>query len=216
MKKHGKLNVAEMLTLPLRAYDVHRFSGECIHHRESVAEHMWLNAFFSLCIAREIEAQGWRDVIDYGKLMQRAVLHDVEELFTGDLTRDIKYGGDGSIKEYFDKLGGEVVEIMQKRLGVQFAIYWCEAKTHDLEGVIVALADFLCVTAFCLRESRSGNRTIRTVLEGNRSWLVEFSEQLGEFVEDTGVTEFPFRDIIAEACGLITDQLKGTKYASHV
>src|SRR5436853_94810 len=105
------LNVGEMLCgRILRVFHVHRFSGSPVHRKESVGEHLWLAALYSDLISQELEARLPEIEIDTGKLLRRAIYHDVEESITGDIVRGVKYGGDGAVASIMGRIGAEVVQ----------------------------------------------------------------------------------------------------------
>ncbi len=172
------LNVAAMLTgSPMRAFDTWRFPGDPVLHRENIGEHMWLNALYCYLIARELETHGIE--VDMGVVLSRAILHDMEETITGDLARGVKYWGDGAIKANMDALGTHAMMNLSKELrNIQIPMDWESAKDLTLEGRIVAVADFMCVSAFLIREVRLGNNIMLAGLKQNLAWTEELVDQM--------------------------------------
>lgn len=135
-----------------------RYSAIPVVFRENVAEHSFWTAMIGITIAMELD--GGSELI--GEVATKALIHDIEESMTGDLIRDMKYHNDevrDSIrkvevefaKSIFDQLGGST--------GRTFEVYWRMAKDDSPSGRIVALADLLCVIAYCDHEQSLGNNT---------------------------------------------------------
>ena len=137
-----------------RASHVWRYSAQPMIQRENVAEHSFWTALISVTIAYEIGHEYLA-----GEVALRSILHDIEETMTGDLVRSMKYFDQDTRDAIakvekvfalmlFDKLGGS---------GTIMSQIWEGAKDDSLAGQIVALADLLCVLAYCAQEIDFGN-----------------------------------------------------------
>lgn len=166
----------------LRMAHIARFSSLPVLHKESVAEHSWFVCLFSLAIAKYIEeSTGSR--VDYSLLLQRAVLHDLDESLSGDFIRPFKYA-DAILRQHLDRV---VSEGMAKALEgypgeQQLHYFWKSAKRPDLEGFILSTADLWSVVQFAQREVRLGNSYGHRVLSEAAVWL----RQLQVTVSDAG------------------------------
>ncbi len=141
---------------------VYRYSALPVLNRENVAEHSWWTAVIAMTIATEV---GHAELI--GDVAARGILHDIEEIGTGDLVREAKYFDDKMRADFarvemafanrlFDKLGTKV--------GDQLWNIWKQAKDpDDLAGQIVALADLFCVIAYVRWERSMGNTKLERI-----------------------------------------------------
>lgn len=144
---------------PSRLRHTYRYSAIPVVFRENVAEHSFWTALIGITIATEI-APGDADLI--GEVAVKAMLHDIEESMTGDLIRDMKYHNDEvreSIRKVEDEFARSIFNAIGGASGVQLEAYWRMSKDDSLSGQIVALADLLCVIAYCDHEQQLGNQT---------------------------------------------------------
>lgn len=143
---------------------VYRYSALPVLNRENVAEHSWWTAIIAVTIAAEL---GWSLTLQ-GEVALRAILHDIEEIGTGDLVREAKYFDDQMRADFrrveeafarrlFEKVGGDA--------GESFTYVWDVAKDDSKAGKVVALADLLCVIAYCRHEESIGNTHLARVEE---------------------------------------------------
>lgn len=125
---------------------------------ESVAEHTFMVCMVSYRIALDTPEA------DVGDVLERALLHDLEEIGTGDIPRWGKRETD-ELKEALDETEERFIEraISSEPAGVQNRIEekWRNSKNSDIEGRVVAAADLLCAIIGAWRESRVGNTALR-------------------------------------------------------
>jgi 5'-deoxynucleotidase YfbR-like HD superfamily hydrolase len=169
-----KLDIFQMLVgVPVRLRYVQRFSTCRVGARETVAEHSFYTAAYSLLIGRWVEARypghpGRR--VDFGILFQKSILHDFEEAVSGDINRPFKY----STPELEAAMGAAAFAAFQKTWKkvtdsltvASLSDYWVQAKECGVEGDIVAFADYLSVLSYVTSEIRSSNWTMREHTEG--------------------------------------------------
>lgn len=119
---------------------------------ETLSDHnneiMWMAYLFSL----EIEES------DTTEVMERALVHDLEEVITSDVPRYVKRNTD-SMKEEFDHLERDAVEEITKETDHSDRIrsVWERSKDQTIEGQIIAAADILAAIYGGIREYRLGN-----------------------------------------------------------
>lgn len=138
-----------------RAAHVWRFSSLPVIKQENVAEHSFWTALIGMAIACEI---GREELT--GEVAQRAILHDIEEVGTGDLVREMKYFDPelrASIRKVEVQFAAALFDKLGPPAGRHFEHIWENAKDGTLPGRIVALADLLCVLAYCHSERKMGN-----------------------------------------------------------
>lgn len=167
---------------------VHRFSGSRRLHNENIAEHSFFTAFFSLVIGQHVMSR--RNIkVNLGRLVQKALLHDIEEQFTGDIVRPVKHStkaiSDGIedlskrlMFDFFSRIDGNEKNIKQ--------LYntWRTAKDKSIEGKILAFADFVSVLSYLNQEVRSGNRLIMDTVKGLWEYYNTFRQREYDFLSD--------------------------------
>ena len=132
----------------------YRYSAQPVIHRENVAEHSYWTAMIGVAICMDL---GINDLAP--KVAIKALLHDVEESMTGDLVREIKYF-DKEIRTVIGRVEKEFAKRLFAPMGVageNLQRIWENSKDDTPAGRIVALADLLCVIAYCDREMKLGN-----------------------------------------------------------
>lgn len=163
-----RLSVANALTGTLRRmHAVQRYSSLPVVRSENVAEHSWQIAALCSLIAEDLWLEGKR--VDIGKLLTRAIFHDVSEALSGDIIRSYKHSSQEMLTACGNADADNMISLQAEiggRAGRVMSKAWAEAKGKDLEGEIVALADLLCVVAYCVEEHALGNRKIDHVLRG--------------------------------------------------
>jgi len=182
------LNMKEMLVgMATRLRYVDRFSTCRVIKKESVAEHSFYVAFYSLMIAWWCEAQHNLAPLNLTELITKALLHDIDEAATGDIPRFFKYS-DASLKEHLDAVAAQGVAIIAKKLWtdpgtiVEFGFNWREAKCETPEGRILEFADFLSVLSYAAEEIRSSNFTMREHLQSMIEYYQKFTTKDFDFI----------------------------------
>lgn len=146
---------------------VFRFSSLPVQNRENVAEHSWWTAMIAMTIAAELEGGDEGSVHDLmAEVAMRAIMHDVEEIGTGDLVREAKYF-DAKMREDFRRVEVAFADRLFGKLGSPTSHImkhlWATSKDFTLAGNIVALADLLSVIAYCRHEASMGNTNLAEV-----------------------------------------------------
>lgn len=148
---------------------VYRFSAQPVLNRENVAEHSWWTAMISVVLAGEI-AQANPNLDSYELMSDvalRAIMHDIEEIGTGDLVREAKYF-DSEMRADFRRVEEHFASALFGKfdppLSYQLYAVWKNAKhSEELAGRIVAAADILCVLAYVRHERLLGNALLTKV-----------------------------------------------------
>jgi len=158
------INVEELLAGPInRASFVYRYSSRPVHKQESVAEHSYQVALYSLMIAMNLPNP---DEIKFDQMLTSAIIHDIDECVTGDFVRSFKYS-DLTLKKKLDDAAEKfVIELLGPLTGdnTWVAWRWRKSKTSTIEGQIVRVADYLSVVSYLMRELKMGNRTFADVV----------------------------------------------------
>lgn len=156
-----KLDVMYMLTgTPVRMRYTHRWSTSRIQFPENVAEHSWFVSFYSMMITQWYAVNRKMEVHDreflMAKVLQRSIIHDIEEARTGDIHRPFKYSSD-ALKESLKKASRIAAEqtfrpLFDDEHWVGLFNVWEQSKDDSLAGLIVRFSDFLAVLAFLHQE----------------------------------------------------------------
>lgn len=142
-KSHN--NFFDIINSPLmKTENVIRFSGTYQINQELLSTHIVDVQMISLIIARNMINNGER--VDVGLLLQKGLIHDVDEVLVGDIPRLTKY----SSSECHDSLNAvaeSVVHDISNKLDKSDFILniWKNAKDYTIEGYILKLADMISV-----------------------------------------------------------------------
>lgn len=147
--------------LPVNLRWVNRFSTSRCGRPENVAEHSYFVCFYAwllASVAAERMGISQDDVsLLIREVLEKAVLHDLEECRTGDIHRPFKYSHP-QLKAALDDAAKIAMEQIKARLfcteaiGNRLTYVWHTSKDHSLSGCIVRLADFLSVLSFVMQE----------------------------------------------------------------
>ena len=173
---------------------IDRYSQTRLMNPESVLEHTGFVCFCSLMIGKELERAG--EVIDFGELMIKATVHDLEEVVTGDIACPTKYWDDRITREIkrVEREAGRKVLYDIDPSGELFT-FWDTSK-HDKEGFIVSLADKLAVVYKVNQEAMEfSNQTIKGHVQG----LIPALDKLYGCCPFDGKGRSVIRNIITEA-----------------
>lgn len=170
------LNIDAMLGGSVhRMSHVYRYSSIPVIRRENVAEHSWFVSFYSFLIGKDLEKTEGLE-IDFGKLLSRAMVHDIDESHTGDFLRHVKYGHP-DLKRALDETSIAMIDMLGDALGVHFKHEWSTAKADDIEGHIIQVVDLARVLSYVWEEINSGNQHVSYILK-------ECNEHIRKFIED--------------------------------
>lgn len=131
---------------------------------ESVAEHSYYVAFLVMLIGDYLVDKGVR--LNKERLMKAAMLHDIEEIISGDVIKILKVG---DFKIALDKLNRRsmqhLCEVLGGRRADDYLQIWEETKAKEsIEAKIVDMADMMSVLIYCVKEVHCGNRYFKEIL----------------------------------------------------
>lgn len=184
------LDMKEMLIgYSVRLRYVNRFSTCRVLNPETVAEHSFFVAYYALMIARWciIQTSIHCSIINYEKLLSRALLHDIDEATTGDVPRTFKYSDD-KLKSVLEIVAKKGVENLAMKLWPQSPVSdgivedWNRAKDDTVEGRIIEFADFLSVLSYLYEEIRASNFIMREHISAMREYYDKFTGVEYEFL----------------------------------
>jgi len=155
---------------------------------ENVAEHSYYVAFLSMLIGDYLEEKGLE--FDKLRLLRMALVHDVEEIISGDIIKVLK---SGEFKKELDNLNLKSMQSLTGVLGEKGKLYldlWQETKDKKtLEAKIVDLVDTVALMVYCMKEVHLGNRFLRGTLAWGVEEILKFSERIpeaGKIIDELG------------------------------
>ena len=189
MQKINENEFLELFNNPLlKTSSVTRFSGVMQNNKESLSDHITDVCSLSYLIGRKLISKGVK--VDLGKLLERCVVHDFDEVLVGDIPRLTKY----ATKEVHSELN-KVAEIAAK--GISESIdgsdytykVWRDSKDDSLEGFILKVVDILSVT----------KKVIYEIDFSHNLAFCKVAEEVGLYVSDLSVEvhQVPYIDEIS-------------------
>ena len=183
------LNLKEMLIgMPTRLRYVDRFSTCRVIKKESVAEHCFFVALYSLFIAEWCDNQGTLSApVNISGILANALLHDIDEAATGDVPRFFKYS-DPALKTHLDEVAAKGVRQIAKKLWDEgdaiswIMCCWKNAKSNTPEGRILEFADFLSVLSYSWEEVRQSNVIMKEHLTDMAAYYQRFTTEDFDFL----------------------------------
>jgi 5'-deoxynucleotidase YfbR-like HD superfamily hydrolase len=165
-----------------------RFSAHPQHFPESVAEHSFYTAYFTLVLCRMLEREG--EKIDTAKAMSMALVHDTEEMFSGDILGPFKHHS-SEVKEAVHKVNLELIhdafEGLRKDVASYLVALWSEeGRGESMEAQVVKMADRLSLLSKCAEEVKAGNSffeniydtQLKQLAEDNKPWWGKIKEEV--------------------------------------
>jgi 5'-deoxynucleotidase YfbR-like HD superfamily hydrolase len=163
------MKIRNHMNLLSRMTTVQRYSQYHLCVPESVLEHSAFVAMISMFIANHIEL----DMVERCKVIEKALMHDVDEVVTGDISRPVKYHSKelrlmiaAMESENMERISDEILE------SDRFFYVWRDSK-EGKAGSIVALADVLAVVYKLYDEVvMRGNKTLYDIANKDVDRLV--------------------------------------------
>jgi len=170
--------------------EVIRYSTILRLKNESVAEHSYFVILESLLVASDLINQGID--VNLESLLVKAVLHDIEEVATGDFVRTFKRSTP-TLKQEIDKATEVCVppivaslfsdpDTIDSPLVQKFVEKWKEAKSSDLEGYIVYFCDLHSVIIYAKREMSLGSiQKGGEILKEATYWMIKLKKEMEKY-----------------------------------
>ncbi|MFA7257615.1 MAG: YfbR-like 5'-deoxynucleotidase [Kiritimatiellales bacterium] len=184
--------------------NITRFSCQPRILPESVAEHsFWVGTLsFLMALHYERVFDPAPIAIDWKALAFKSSFHDMEETISGDFPRPFKHSTPelNQAIERAAKIAAERVSCtLSKALSQKIYAFWETAKDTTLEGRIVALADYLSVIRWGIREKQMGNSLIARELHELSNYVDFFNDESFD----------PIREYVQQAKELTEELLNG-------
>jgi len=144
---------------------------------ETVADHSYYVTFLAMLIGDYLTGKGVE--LNMERILKMSVLHDMEEIISGDIIKVLKSGG---FKKELDKLNIMSMKFLTGILGKGGGVYfdlWSEAKDKKtLEARVIDLADMVACIVYSLKEIHLGNKYFKEILTYAVKTSLEFSNKI--------------------------------------
>ncbi|MBA7673522.1 hypothetical protein ES703_81721 [subsurface metagenome] len=154
-----------------------RFSNIPRLGAQSVAEHGYSVTFSAMLVGDYLGERGVK--IDMLCLLEMGLVHDVEEVISGDILKTLKHG---RFRDELDKLNLRNMNYLVRMLGGKGNKYlslWKEAKEgKTLEAKLISFVDMVDRILYCLKETHLGNNYFREILEFETAKLLDWKKLL--------------------------------------
>ena len=172
--------------------NVRRWSHAYCHKPESVLEHTAVVSIIALAIGSHCSEE-----VNTAKLLARSLLHDMEEVVTGDIPNPTKYHNSRISAEFEDIAAQEIAEMY---FGDWAYTTWRSAKDTSIEGEIVRIADAAAVVIKIQQEKALGNNAFKAFEENVWNSLLDIKQNI------TNLCLIPFiHDLMDTLTGEIND-----------
>lgn len=142
-----------------------RFSAHAQNFPESVAEHSFFVAYITSVLCQLLKRKKVK--IDSEKAVTMALVHDMEEMFSGDILGPFKHYSPevtGAIRKVNEFLVKEVFAGLPDQLVSQFVSLWNEeGEQKAIEAQVVKVADRLSLIGKCSEEMKGGNQFFKPI-----------------------------------------------------
>jgi 5'-deoxynucleotidase YfbR-like HD superfamily hydrolase len=127
----------------MKTNEVKRYSGTKLSEEESLSQHITDMCMMSYIITKRLNYYG--EDINTGEVLEKCLVHDLDELSTGDMPRNTKYANP-DIKRTLDEVAKlSVQRYSESYKGMDDIVNIWENAKSDKSGFIVKLCDMLCV-----------------------------------------------------------------------
>ena len=168
------MNIVKLFSVSQGMSAIQRYSQLHLLKSESVMEHTGFVCLFTYTLCEEINSVSFdAHKLDTGKALKKAIVHDIDEVITGDIPRPTKYYNERSIA-LFEEMAEDGIDQIIKELQIDnldMKNDWRQSKSGR-EGAIVAFADLSSVVYKLWEE---------IVMLGNRK-LFRQSEQVSKYL----------------------------------
>lgn len=137
---------------------IKRFSTSHKINYESVSDH----CFFTMLIAR-LFCSRFKVCNNIQKILDMALIHDISELYLGDMSHDtkVKFNKIEKVLIYHEK--NIIKQLLQDDYFVKIFEEYIQQRT--IESKIVKLADIISVLVYIENEKRLGNKNLGDIIE---------------------------------------------------
>ena len=169
-------NKISQFILNRRLAQIKRYHATPLHQNETVAEHSFYVAMIARALCGLLEEKGAK--INTLEVVEKALIHDIEEMFSGDIIQPFKYANT-TLRNLIGQLNVKFVDAafegLSGNLANHFKVLWSEYhKERKLEDKIVKIADKLSLVAYCIEQIRLGNTYMLEILKNGMDLLAGY------------------------------------------
>lgn len=126
------------------ANDVIRYSGTYLVRQENLSSHIYEVSMLAYEIANILNNR-YNEKLDIGVILEKSLIHDIDETATGDIVRNVKHHSEKT-KESLDEVASLSVKSISDRIEGLESVYdvWSTAKDGK-EGLLIKLVDMIVV-----------------------------------------------------------------------
>lgn len=149
MKTNSKKQLIKKLEMINILSGVKRYSRDFLIRPEPLISHIGFCSIYAVMLYSELKTKYPKMDLTLGTLVTKATIHDLDEVATGDIVRNVKHHSPESVA-MFDVLEDNGMRYIDKYLenDVRYRLFdkWKNAKDPTtIEGVLVKVIDFLAV-----------------------------------------------------------------------
>lgn len=164
--------------------NISRWSQVHCNRNESVLEHTAFVAIYSLYLGCKYSRQ-----VDLKFVMKAALVHDMDEVVTGDIPRPTKYYN-AETREMFEQQEREAMAKIDTQIfGGYVYSSWLHAKGNTPSGSVAALADCAACIYKMWQECMSGNKGLLKFKENIEISLREIGARENAVFLDTEIEQ---------------------------
>ncbi len=170
-----------------RLSSITRYSTKRAITTQSVMQHLGSVTLIAMVFSDYLNKHGIKN--DTERVMRMAIIHDADEIVSGDIPHPAKYQQgvvSENLRASLSKLADYTIRSTLQMLNNKemfnsyYNLYAEEKQRSTIEARIVKLADFADVIIFCMQEERLGNSTISQI---NEEASKKFAELLQEMLK---------------------------------
>ena len=163
-----------------------RFSATPQHFHESVAEHSFYTAYLVSLLCHFAKQAG--EQVNTERALTMALLHDIEETFSGDILGPFKHYTP-EVREIINKVNEETIHHAFADLPEDLQQYYLdlwneERERKTIEAQIVKVADILSLLGKCGEEVKVGNQFFQQIYDTQLETLKAFDVSWWQKIKD--------------------------------
>jgi 5'-deoxynucleotidase YfbR-like HD superfamily hydrolase len=218
-----KPKVRNLLNFISEYESVNRFSRNHLVRPENLVHHVGVTSIICAFLLNKMSEEYEEELFSSQEccsLMMRAVVHDMDEIITGDIVRPTKYASSEILtllKRLEEESIGKVIEKFD--LPVRWEEDWRQAK-KDRVGMLLKMADTLAVVMTCYREVTlySNNQFVKVAQEAHqhiREMAGKLSAQIPESDEKTQKIYSFLLDFIIQGQSVLEEIIPKEEIGEH-
>lgn len=160
--------------------EIKRYQNKTSFNKRSVAEHMWSVAKIAQGLALW-EIHKFSNIVDMGRLLEKAINHDLIELSTGDIPSPTKKRSP-KMKQALEETElcayqEDIEPYLPLSWRNHFKTMILNPKSNDIEGLILKDADIIDTVIEAIQEIQLGNPNYHSMLLENLNELTKTNLQ---------------------------------------